>query len=349
MALTKPPVFPAWAESGDKVQPTNAEIQVGWPLSNVPPARQRWNWVLNFLANGVRYFSRRGMPDYDVAETYMIGDRIIGDDGKTYKSLQDTNLAHTPSTSPTWWERWGYGASELGAELNKLDQKASCRVASTANIAALTGLLTIDGVTLVAGDRVLVKDQTTPSQNGIYVAAVGAWSRATDADDGTKLTSGATVPIEAGTTQADGMWMLTTDGTITVGSTSLTFVFVAGNTGFAKTNAANAFTKGQVGNVTALPNTTGTVTLDLTQSNNWEGTLSGNITLANPSSMPIGQSGVIRIINGATPYTIAYGSYFKSTSGSLPALTATASAVDLLPYYVESATRIWIGAQGDSK
>lgn len=115
MAITKPPVLPAWAESGDKVTPSNAEIQVGWPLSSIPPSRQRFNWLLNFLANGIRYFSRRGLPDYDAAETYMTGDRIIGDDGKTYRSLIDNNTAQTPSTSPTKWEEWAPTLSRFAA------------------------------------------------------------------------------------------------------------------------------------------------------------------------------------------------------------------------------------------
>ncbi|MHB0973968.1 MAG: gp53-like domain-containing protein [Thiobacillus sp.] len=106
MAITKPTVLPSWAESGDKVQPSNPELQVGWPLSSVPPSRQRFNWLLNYLSNAVRYFSRRGISDYDAAEIYMIGDRIIGDDGKTYRSLIDTNTANTPSASPTKWEEW---------------------------------------------------------------------------------------------------------------------------------------------------------------------------------------------------------------------------------------------------
>jgi hypothetical protein len=115
MAITKPPVLPAWADAGDKVQPSNAELSVGWPVSSTPPSRQRFNWVLNFVANAVRYFSRRGLPDYDAAETYMVGDRTIGDDGKTYRSLVDNNTAQTPSTSPTKWERWGFSQSDLGA------------------------------------------------------------------------------------------------------------------------------------------------------------------------------------------------------------------------------------------
>lgn len=112
---------------------------------------------------------------------------------------------------------------------------------------------------------------------------------------------------------------------------------------------SNTWTKGQIGAVTPLPATTGAVALDLSLSNNWEGTLTGNLTLANPSNLVPGQSGVIRLVNGATPYTIAYGSVWKSAGGVLPALTAVAGAVDLIGYYVESATRIWVGIQGDSK
>lgn len=111
-------------------------------------------------------------------------------------------------------------------------------------------------------------------------------------------------------------------------------------------NQANAFTKGQRGAETAIPATSGTVTLDLPQSNNWGGTLTGNIILTNPSNMPVGQSGVIRLVN-AGPYTIAYGAYWKPADGTtLPALTATVGANDALIYYVETATRILVGKAG---
>lgn len=351
MALTKPTVLPVWADAGDKVQPSNTELPIGWPLSNTPPARQRWNWVLNWLMNGVRYFTRRGMPDYGADETYMIGDRVIGDDGKTYRSIQDNNTGHTPSSSSAWWERWGYSSTELDAILATKAAQFQVRVASTAAINLAAPGANIDGVAMVAGDRFLEKDNGTAANRGIYAwngAAVPA-TRAADADSGTELKSGSTIAVSEGTANADTIYMLTTDGAITIGVTALAFALIAGGTGFAKLGSTQSWTKGQAGSVTALPATTGTVTLDLNASNNWEGTLTGNITLANPSSMPIGQSGVIRIVNDATPRTIAYGSYFKSTSGSLPALTTTAGAVDLLPYYVESASRIWIGAQGDSK
>jgi hypothetical protein len=247
MSLIKPPVLPTWADSGDQVQPSNAEIQVGWPLTNTPPARQRWNWLLNYLMNGVRYFARRGMPDYGADETYMTGDRVIGDDGKTYRSIQDTNLNHTPSSSPLWWERWGFSKTELTAELNNHDYKDSCRVATTANLAALSGLLTVDGVATVAGDRVLVKDQTTGSQNGIYVVAAGAWSRATDFDENAEVTASCLVGVESGTAQMDTLWMLTTDNPIVVGVTALSFTNIQGNVGTAGTyNSVTTDAKGRV-------------------------------------------------------------------------------------------------------
>lgn len=113
MSIIKPPVLPAWADAGDKIQPTNQEVAVGWPVSNIPPSRQRFNWILNYLANGIRYFSRRGLPDYDPLETYMTGDCIIGDDGNTYKSLVDNNTANTPSMATTKWTLWALTKTQI--------------------------------------------------------------------------------------------------------------------------------------------------------------------------------------------------------------------------------------------
>ena len=107
MPITKPPVLPAWADTAvpttDIVQPTNPEISAGWLSTTTPPSRQRFNWILNFCANAVRYFSRRGVADWDAAETYMNRDIVRGDDGLLYRSLQDNNANRTPSVSPTWW------------------------------------------------------------------------------------------------------------------------------------------------------------------------------------------------------------------------------------------------------
>lgn len=115
-----------------------------------------------------------------------------------------------------------YVDSRLLEELGKLDMKQSVRVATTVNI-NLVGLQTIDGVALVAGDRVLVKDQYVPKNNGPYVAAIGYWVRAKDADSNIKVTPNLTVAVEEGATQADTAWQLVTDGPIVVGTTALTF------------------------------------------------------------------------------------------------------------------------------
>lgn len=106
--------------------------------------------------------------------------------------------------------------------LNTLfDNKASVRAATTANI-TLSGTQTIDGVALIAGDRVLVKNQTTGADNGIYVVAVGAWSRATDMDVWSEVPGAVTV-VEEGTTLADSFWFVTSNQGGTIGTTTITW------------------------------------------------------------------------------------------------------------------------------
>lgn len=83
--------------------------------------------------------------------------------------------------------------------------KDSVRVATTAAI-TLSGTQTIDGIAVVAGDRVLVKDQAAPAANGIYIVAAGAWTRATDADTAAELADGATVWVNLGTINANTTW-----------------------------------------------------------------------------------------------------------------------------------------------
>ena len=115
-----------------------------------------------------------------------------------------------------------------------LDVKQSVRVATTAAINLSSDLEAgdvVDGVTLAQGDRVLVKNQGTASENGIYVAvasSAGAASRATDADSNTEVTAGMFTFVEEGTVNADSGFVLTTDGPITLGSTSLVFVQFSG-------------------------------------------------------------------------------------------------------------------------
>lgn len=107
-----------------------------------------------------------------------------------------------------------------------LDVKPSALAATTANI-TLSAPQTIDGIAVVAGNRVLVKNQSTASQNGIYVVAAGAWSRALDADTWAKL-PGAFLFVETGTVNADSGWVCTSDAGGTLGTTAVDFTQFSG-------------------------------------------------------------------------------------------------------------------------
>lgn len=137
--------------------------------------------------------------------------------GKTLTGIRDAVANDEPASL----------GQMLGMQ-NGTDWKDSVRAATTANI-TLSGTQTIDSVSVIAGDRVLVKDQSTPSQNGIYVVAAGAWARSSDAAAG-KLTANAAVFVEEGTANADAQYRITTNNPITVGTTALTFAqFGAGS------------------------------------------------------------------------------------------------------------------------
>ena len=110
-----------------------------------------------------------------------------------------------------------------------------------------------------------------------------------------------------------------------------------------------AVANGVIGNVTTL--TYGaTLTLDMSAGNNYAVTLTGNATLANPTNLVAGQSGVIKLTqDGTGSRTLAYGSYWDFPAGAAPTLTTTANAVDILVYYVDSTTNITARLIGDRK
>jgi len=120
----------------------------------------------------------------------------------------------------------------VDAQLQGLDVKNSVRVATTANGTLATAFAngqTVDGITLATNDRILLKDQSTGSENGIYtVNASGAPTRATDFDENSEVTGGTFFFVEEGTTNADNGFVMTNDGTVTVGTTALVFTQFSG-------------------------------------------------------------------------------------------------------------------------
>jgi hypothetical protein len=145
---------------------------------------------------------------------------VIRDASGNFKAATPTDAAHVATK--------GY----VDSARQGLDVKASSRVATTAPVLLASGLEngdTVDGVVLATGDRVLVKDQSTASENGIYVVqASGAAVRADDFDTSGKVTAGAFTFIAEGTTNGDQGFVLTTNDTITLGTTGLTFTQFSG-------------------------------------------------------------------------------------------------------------------------
>lgn len=133
------------------------------------------------------------------------------------------------------------------------DLKDPVRVATTAAI-TLSGTQTIDGIGVVAGDRVLVKNQTAGADNGIYVVAAGAWTRATDADSSADVTRGASTTVLEGTNKGTSgavanplTYVLTTPDPITLGTTALTFAPIGGSGGGTTYTAGNGLTETPAG------------------------------------------------------------------------------------------------------
>jgi hypothetical protein len=180
-----------------------------------------------------------------------------------------------------------------------IDWKASVRAATTAAVTLASGLEngdTLDGVTLATGDRVLVKNQATGSENGIYVVKVsGAPDRSTDADTGAELTSNFAVFVEEGTVNADQGYTLTNNGSITIGTTALTFTQFTG--------------LGQIVAGTGLDKNGNTLDIDSTVTTN-DGTqtltnksISGSTNTITNVSLTSGVTGTLPVANGGTGIT----------------------------------------------
>ncbi len=307
-----------------------------------------------------------GDGKFQIAVSAVDGTTLLGGDGSPLSLNQDaafnfTNLRGTLSANLDANNHKVVGlAAPSGANdaatkayvdavISGLDVKGSVFVAADANITLSGAAQTIDGQAVPAGKRVLAMGQTTASENGIYVSASGSWSRASDFDGtGGNVTPGAYCFVEQGSSYGDTGWVLSTDGTITVGTTALGFtqfssagIFQAGS-GLTKTgntinfNAADASLVVGADNVSVGRDTNGAIGLSgggLTvnvvadsmqiQGNNLGIKLDNNGGLQAPN----GGNGVgIKVANTA-PFALSNAGLDLALATTNPGLVVTASKV----------------------
>ena len=301
-----------------------------------------------------------GMTEIAVDNINLNGNTV-----STTNSNGDLVLSPNGSGSVTvpsgYSARAGFGSDSLvnksyvDSVANGLDVKASVRVATTANLTATydnaagtltansNGAISVDGVTLVVNDRVLVKDQSTAAQNGFYkVTATGGagaafvLTRTPDADAASELTAGAFTFTEEGTANADNGYVLSTNGAITLGTTGITFEQFSGAGQIA---AGNGLTK--TGNTIDVVGTADKITVSanaLTIASTYVGQTS--ITTLGTIATGVWNGTAIAVGSGGTGLSsIAKGSVLVANSANtLSALDGGGSNDGFLAYTASSDT-----------
>ena len=217
-----------------------------------------------------------------------------------------------------------------------LNPKASCQVATTANI-TLSGLQAIDGYTTLASDRVLVKNQTTSSQNGIYLASASAWTRATDMDVWAEVAGAYTVILNGG--QADTGWVCNASTTGTIGTTAMPWVQFSGSAtyyaGTGLTLASNTFSITNTG-VTAA--SYGSASQTLTATVNAQGQLTSlaatSIAIANTQVSGLGTMST----QSASSVSITGGAIDGTTLGATTASTVRGTTITATTQFTGAGT-----------
>ena len=282
-----------------------------------------WETLINGVTSAGTYSSALTVGETNAGEITLTLNLADGSNAGLLTSAFYTllNNATASSTGSTLAKRDADGRLQVAAPSNDLDAankayvdatrsgldvKESVRVATTASVllaSALENGDVIDGVTLATGNRVLVKNQGTPSENGIYVVqATGAAVRATDADTSAEVTSGMFTFVSEGTINADSGWVLSTNDTITLGTTGLTFVQFSGA---GQITAGAGLTKS--GNTLDVGGTTDRITVNA-DSVDIASTYAGQSTITTLGTITTG------IWNG-TDIAVADGGTGSSTAG----------------------------------
>jgi hypothetical protein len=231
-------------------------------------------------------------------------------------ALMDSELAGLAAVKATT-------GTFLTADQTKLDAiEASADVTDTTNVTAAGALMDSEVTNLAAVKAFATSDYATAAQG-------------TTADAALPKAGGAMTGAITTNSTFDGVDIATRDGVLT--STTTTANAALPKAGGTMTGTAVASTNTDATN-------TGSVTLDFATNQNFVLTLTGNVTLANPTTETVGQSGFIACIqDGTGSRTLSLGTDYETAAGAGITLTSTASATDLVPYLVVAANRILLG------
>ena len=255
------------AVSGNKVSFSIANSSIGTTqltdanVTNVKLANSTITLGSSTLTLGSTTTAVAGLTQVDIDNIRVDANTISTTNGNGDLTLSP-NGTGTVKVPSGYKDRAGFTTDSLAtkeyvdATSQGLDVKNSVVAATTVNLSATyangtagvgatltygSAVTTLDGVTLTDGDRILVKNQTTQSENGIYVRTSSTvWTRSIDADTASELTGGAFVFVEQGTDNADNGYVFTHEGTPTIGTTSLT---VGQFSGAGQITAGDALTK----------------------------------------------------------------------------------------------------------
>ena len=228
-----------------------------------------------------------------------------------------------------------------------LNPKNACQVATTVNI-TLSGLQSIDSYTTLAGDRVLVKNQSTQANNGIYVASSSAWTRATDMDTWSEVPGAYTVILNGG--QSNTGWVSTSASTGTINVTAITWTqFSLNSTYYAGTGLSLSSNTFSITNTGVTAASYGSASQSLTAIVNAQGQLTSlaaqSIAISNAQVSGLGtmstqNANSVSITGGSITGTTISGSTGAFTTLSASGVITSTVATGTAPFTVSSTTAV---------